>query len=146
MSRHWVEVRLTVPDATAFTALAALRRLGIDISRVERGSVYGIDSSGSDAALLESVRSDVSRFNINLHDARTRDGVPGEGEMFVREVGPSTSLRYARDDSGGYARDDTFVVWRLFDEEGRRVSREVLERARDALLCNAACEEAELPE
>ena len=116
MSR-WIEIRLKVPDNTAYTALVALRRLGVVVARVERA------------------RRDESLFNSNLHEAQLLETEkPGAGEVWIRSL-----------DDARYARDDRVEAWRLFDGDGAPVPVKALRRACDALLCNPAIEEATLP-
>lgn len=124
MSDRYVAIGLKVPDNTAFTALLALQRLGVPVERVERSRIVRVP--GESANVLELVESDESVFNPNLHRTGMRDSSPLEGELWVQASG-------------------AVVAWRLFDEKGAPVSREILERARDALLCNPAFETAELP-
>jgi phosphoribosylformylglycinamidine (FGAM) synthase PurS component len=131
MREHWVEIRLKVPDNTAYTAFTALRRLGVEVTRVERAKVVRYDVAGEEAA-LGAARSDETLFNPNLHELRARANVPMEGEVFLR------SFDYAQDDKA-------CIVWRLTGDDGAPASRAVLERACEALLCNSAIEEAALP-
>jgi phosphoribosylformylglycinamidine (FGAM) synthase PurS component len=136
MSDRYVAIALKVPDNTAFTALVALQRLGVPVERVERARVVLV-SGESESSIIRQVSHDESLFNPNLHRVEIRDSkAPLEGELWVRASGELRSPRLAR--------GDNLVAWRLFGERGP-VSREVLERARDALLCNPAFETAELP-
>jgi hypothetical protein len=128
MSGRYVAVSLKVPDNTAFTALVALQRLGVPVERVERALLVRA-AGANDAAILDVVAGDESVFNPNLHRLEIREsGEPLGGELWVREDGESR-----------------VVAWRLFGERERPVEREILERARDVLLCNPAFESAELP-
>jgi phosphoribosylformylglycinamidine (FGAM) synthase PurS component len=133
MNDRYVAISLKVPDNTAFTALLALQRLGVPVERVERARIVPVTGE-NDAATLKRVTADESLFNPNLHRVEVRESsTPLDGEMWVWS-------------GASLARDDKHVVaWRLFGERETPVSREVLERARDALLCNPAFETAELP-
>lgn len=127
MTRRWVEIRLKVPDNTAYTALVALRRLGVAVARVERARL--VAAGGEAAAALDRVRRDEAIFNPNLHDASIIEREePASGELWVWPREASHELQR----------------WRLVDEFGAPASRALLEHARDALLCNPAIEEAEL--
>jgi phosphoribosylformylglycinamidine (FGAM) synthase PurS component len=125
VTQRRVAVRLKVPDTTAYTALVALRRLGVPVVRVERATLIAVPAGDDDAA-LERVRRDESLFNPNLHEIEVvRLGAPDAGEIWVRADGASS-----------------MQAWRLTDERGLPVAPQVLERARDALLCNPAIETA----
>lgn len=125
--RQWVEIRLKVVDNAAYTSLLALRRLGLSLSRVQRARFVG---SGEPDA-LERVRRDQALFSVNLHKLRTLDAdAPAPGEIWIA---PRDEFSHGVN------------VWRLFDDRGNPASREMLERARDVLLCNPAIEEATLP-
>lgn len=125
IERH-VAIQLKVPDNAAFTALVALQRLGVPVERVERARIVRVSAENVET-VMKDVISDENLYNPNLHRVEIRDShEPRDGEVWVRT-------------------DHSIVAWRLFDECGRPVMREVLERARDALLCNPAFEAAELP-
>ncbi len=125
MTERRLAVRLKVPDNTAYTALVALRRLGVPVARVERATLIVV-AAADDSAALEGVRRDEALFNANLHEVElVRCSAPEAGEIWVR----------ARDAS-------SMQAWRLFDEDGAPVPRATLEWARDALLCNPAIETA----
>jgi phosphoribosylformylglycinamidine (FGAM) synthase PurS component len=127
VSERYAAIRLRVPDNTAYSALVALCRLGVEVARVERAIVVRA-GEGDDAAVLDRVRRDESLFNPNLHEVEIRRSLqPQSGELLILED------------------DNSRVSWRLFDRDGKAVSTPMLERARDVLLCNPAIEEAELP-
>ncbi len=162
MTRRFVAIRLKVPDNTAYTALVALQRLGVDVGQVERATIVPV-GDGDDAAVLERVRRDESLFNPNLHEVEIRNTLePEPGEMVVREVPGSDDMSFPRRRShirASRARDDkvegrarvrpakraTQTSWKLFDRDGHPVSKATLGLARDVLLCNPAIEEAEMP-
>lgn len=136
MTRRYVAICLKVPDNTAYTALVALRRLGIELGRIERATIVPA-GEGGDATALERVRRNERLFNPNLHRVEIRQGVPDRGELLVAET---TDVA-----SGGRDDGEVKTSWRLYDRDGRPVPNATLERARDALLCNPAIEAAELP-
>jgi hypothetical protein len=128
MMERFVAVCLKVPDNTAYTALVALRKLGIHLSRVERASIMKV-SGDSDAEIIARVHRAESVFNPNLHEAEVlASSIPRLGELWVR------------DDRS----DNETTRWRLIGEDGKPAPKSVLERARDALLCNPAFQTAEL--
>ena len=43
-----VAIKLKIPDNEAYTALSALRRLGIDITRVERAEIWSFEDRGDE--------------------------------------------------------------------------------------------------
>ena len=49
MSRRAVAINLKIPDNAAYTALVTLRRLGVDVDRVERSEMVGSPSRPSRA-------------------------------------------------------------------------------------------------
>ncbi len=125
MTQRRIAVRLKVPDNTAYTALVALRRLGVPVARVERATLVVV-TAADDSAALEGVRRDEALFNPNLHEVGlVPHSAPEAGEIWVR-AGDETAMQ----------------AWRLFDEYGAPAPAETLERARDALLCNPAIETA----
>jgi phosphoribosylformylglycinamidine (FGAM) synthase PurS component len=145
VSERYVAIRLKVPDNTAYTALIALRRLGVDVGRIERATIVPAGDV-DDAVALERIQRDELLFNPNLHEVEIRSNLPQRGELLIRED-PSTSLAFraqARATAPIGARCSVMVSWKLLDERGQPVSKPTLERARDALLCNPAIEAAEL--
>lgn len=147
-----VAIRLKVPDNTAYTALVALRRLGVEVVRVERAELWFLDDAGDPATLGDRVRANEAIFNSHVHELEIRDERrPRSGEVWIREIASC-----AQDDRGstdaqgsnGRIADVTgakrAVSWRLFDRLDRPVAKAILACACDALLCNAAIEEATL--
>ncbi|HEY9085320.1 MAG TPA: hypothetical protein VIN40_05195 [Candidatus Tyrphobacter sp.] len=124
-----IAIRLKVPDNTAYTALVALRRLGVPVAHVERARLVQVEGESA-AAMLAAVERDEELFNPNLHEIRLLDADrPVAGEMWV----------WPRD-----ARSD-IVAWRLAGESGEPLDAPSLQRACDVLLCNNAVEEATFP-
>jgi hypothetical protein len=129
-----VAIALKIPDNTAYTALVTLRRLCVDVDRIERSEIH-IYESGDVEALTARVKADETIFNPNKHRLTVLDEcAPRDGEVWIapldrpernREAGASTS-----------------VSWRLFDAKGAPVARRVLDAAIERLLCNPAIDRA----
>lgn len=130
MTSRAVAIRLKIPDNAAYTALVALRKLGVHVDRVERAEIRFFE--GDDAgALVARIESDETIFNPNKHQVALLDaGTPRSGEVWIESLGPAS--RTAPDAIG----------WRLFDARDEPVSRRELDAAIDRLLCNPAIERA----
>ena len=125
MQKRVVEISLKIPDNTAYTALVALRRLGVDVARVERGELRAFDDG--DGVLLERVESDETIFNPNIHRVTLREsGAPESGEVWIESLDGTVPT----------------VAWRLFDAGDRAVSGHALRTAVDRLLCNPSIDRA----
>ncbi len=135
-----VAIRLKVPDNTAFTALVALQRLGVEVARVRRAEVWLLDDAGEASTLVQRVCADETIFNPQLHEVELRhESSPRAGELWVREAPPAdNSTRIA-----GVKEASRVISWTLSDSRDIPAPRAVLEQACDALLCNPAIEEAE---
>src|SRR5665213_1031576 len=109
-------IGLKIPDNEVLTAAATLRRLGVDVGRVERSQIGRIDTN--DAAI----------FNPNKHALTLLEAdEPRAGEIWIEERdGPA----------------DRFVGWRLYRADGEPADRAMLELAAQRLLCNPAIERA----
>ncbi len=110
-----ITISLKIPDNEAFSALQALRRLGLPVARIERSDVYD-----------DGLRTE-ARFNPNKHVSAPAESCPRAGELWVEEL----------DGEAGHR-----VAWRLFDDDGKPVARAVAAWAAEALLCNPAIERA----
>jgi len=117
-----VAINLKIPDNAAYTALVTLRRLGLDLARVERAQIVRNTTAAG-------VEADESLYNPNKHHVTTleSDG-PRAGEVWIVQE-----------------REDRPVAWRLFRAPGVPVSPEVLQAAAERLLCNPAIERAIFP-
>ena len=122
-----VAISLKIPDNEAYTALVALRRLGVAADRVERAQIYFFDDVSDAAALERRVVSDETIFNPNKHRAAVLSQArPRSGEVWIEPL-----------DARGVT-----VAWRLFQDDGAPVSRGVLDMATERLLCNPAIDRA----
>ncbi len=121
-----VAIYLKIPDNTAYTALVALRRLGVAVERVERSELYFFDDERDVAALAERVAADETIFNPNKHRLTVLErAAPGRGEVWIE---PLVALK-----TGPAA-----IAWRLLDGSGAPVAGGVLAAAVERLLCNPA--------
>jgi hypothetical protein len=128
--RRAVAIGLKIPDNTAYTALVALRRLGVAVGRVERNEIYFFEDENDRSALADRIAADEVIFNPNKHRLTIleRDR-PGRGEVWIEPLLASKSGPAA-------------TGWRLLDDEGGPVEREVLGAAIERLLCNPAIDRA----
>jgi hypothetical protein len=130
MTMRAVAISLKIPDNAAFTALVALRKLGVHVERVERAEIRFFEDADV-GSLTARIESDETIFNPNKHKVAVLDaGTPRSGEVWIESLGPQP--RSAPDAIG----------WRLFDARGEAVSRRELDAAIDRLLCNPAIERA----
>ncbi|HYL27749.1 MAG TPA: hypothetical protein VEW74_07925 [Candidatus Nitrosotalea sp.] len=131
MTRRAVSIALKIPDNTAYTALVALRRLGIEVERIERSEIYVFDDDGDADALTARILADETLFNPNKHRLSLLESPrPGWGEVWIEPLGVN----------GGEGLIAT--AWRLFGPRGTPVKRPVLETAIERLLCNPAIDRA----
>src|SRR5690348_12002896 len=113
MSLRTVAIKLKIPDNEAYTALTALRRLGIDVARLERAEIWQLEDGGSDADFEQRVERNETLFNQNKHELQVLDsGRPREGEAWIEQLeAKDVSLRIA-----GVTRARRYVGWRLFTQ------------------------------
>jgi hypothetical protein len=143
-----VEVVLTIPDNEALTALATLRRLGVDLGSLERSDLWLFDVEPSRVGeLVETVRETETIFNPNKHALHVRDvAEPREGEAWLDEPAVAAlvgaPVRVAGRRLPGVERAERFVAWRLRDRHGRPAAPEVVDRSLETLLCNPAFQRA----
>jgi len=128
MSRA-VAINLKIPDNAAYTALVTLRRLGVDVARVERSEIVPFADARDARELIAAVESDESLYNPNKHRVTVLDAdAPRPGEVWIFQ-----------DD------DERPIGWRLFGASGKPASADVLAQAAERLLCNPAIERALFP-
>lgn len=129
MSGCAVAIRLKIPDNEAYTALTALRRLGVPVERLERAIILLFADGPSDAAA--QVARDETLFNTNKHVLeQLESATPRPGETWIQDLGPDDEPHSSR----------RYVGWRLFDADGIPVRPEVVQFAAERLLCNPAIE------
>lgn len=114
-----VGIRLKIPDNTAYTALVALQRLGIEVVRLERTEIR--------------MKDDVRDFNPNKHVLvdLAQDG-PRPGETWISPIASIGDIAHR------------IVAWRLLLQDRQPVAPEIVRDAVDKLLCNPAIERAQI--
>ena len=123
-----VSISLKIPDNTAYTALVALRKLGVDVDRVERSEIYFFADESDPATLLRRIEADETIFNPNKHRVRLLDETtPRAGEVWIEDLG---------------APNPTIVAWRLLAANGEPATGAMVDAAIERLLCNPAIERA----
>jgi hypothetical protein len=143
-----VEITPTIPDNEAVTALLTLRKLGVDLGNLERGDVwrFEVEPPGAESLVAGLLKIETV-FNPNKHALAVRDSaLPRRGETWIDEPGAAEfgapPFRIAGRLLAGVTRIERFTAWRLFDRHGVGASVEVVERALETLLCNAAFQKA----
>ncbi len=127
--RRAVAINLKIPDNAAYTALVTLRRLGIDVARLERSEIVRFADAPDPAALIAAVERDESLFNPNKHQVSVLDAdAPRPGEVWI-----------VQDDA------DRPVGWRLYAAPDLPADNRLLAQAAERLLCNPAIERAIYP-
>jgi hypothetical protein len=144
-----LDVVLIIPDNEALTALATLRRHGLDVANVERADVwrFGLASGADSRTVVEAVRGIETIFNPNKHRLRVRETAPASGEVWIDEPGAPGAFsgppfRLAGRLVPEVTSVERFVAWRLTDAEHRPVAASVVDRAAETLLCNPAFQRA----
>jgi hypothetical protein len=132
-----VAIGLKIPDNTAFTAAVALRRLGVEVERVERSEIWFFDDRGDVPALIERITADETIFNPNKHRLTALDeAAPRPGEAWIEPLDRVT-LSLSKGDAEKVA-----TAWRLLGRNDAPLDRETLRAAAERLLCNPAIERA----
>lgn len=140
-----VAIGLRIPDNEAYTALVALRRLGVEVARLERNEIWHIEDSGDVATLATRVESNETVFNPNKHRLAVLERpMPRSGEAWIDEIDKHDEVREHLGGKGieGVRRARRYVGWRLFDAAGNPAPRDVVGSAVERLLCNPAIERA----
>ncbi|HEY8297656.1 MAG TPA: hypothetical protein VIG32_06495 [Candidatus Baltobacteraceae bacterium] len=126
-----VAIRLKIPDNEAYTALTALRRLGVDVARVERAVIYAQAAAGN-GDFVDRIARNETLFNSNKHVLEVRENaIPLTGETWIEELAANDPSRPRR-----------YVAWRLFSAGNEPVDAAILTDAATKLLCNPAIERA----
>lgn len=135
---HTVAIKLKIPDNTAFSALSALRRLGVNVERVERADVWQFAGPGSSDDVATSVKRNESLFNPNKHVLEVRESPsPRAGETWISNIPIPGDVAPS---SKGAARH--YVAWRLFGADDQPADEATVASAIEKLLCNPAIERA----
>lgn len=129
---HAVSIGLKIPDNTAYTALVALRKLGVDVERVERSDIYFFAEESDPASLLRRIEADETIFNPNKHRVRLLDeATPRPGEVWIETLTDAAKVT-----------QPPVVAWRLLATNGEPAAGAMLDTAIERLLCNPAIERA----
>jgi phosphoribosylformylglycinamidine (FGAM) synthase PurS component len=146
MSRQrTVAISLKIPDNEAYTALVALRRLGVDVERLERSEVWRLNDDGDTESFAQRVKANETLFNPNKHRLAVLEAEsPRPGEAWIEELGTGDDVRERLGGKGisGISGGRRFVGWLLRDAGGAPASRATLQAAVERLLCNPAIEKA----
>ncbi len=139
MSVRTIAIKLKIPDNEAYTALTALRRLGVDVARLERAEIWQLEDAGSEADFAQRVERNETLFNQNKHELQVLTGErPREGEAWIEQLdAQDVALRIA-----GVKRGRRYVGWRLFAHGHTPADAQTVRAAVDQLLCNPAIERA----
>jgi len=145
MNERVVAIGLKIPDNEAYTALTALRRLGLCVEAVERSEIWRFEDAGDPATFAGRLRANATIFNPNKHRlAVLAAAQPRAGEAWVGDSDERDEVRAHLGGKGiaGVTRARRYVGWRLIGAGGGPVSRETLVAAVERILCNPAIEKA----
>ena len=139
MTTRTVAIRLKIPDNEAYTALTALRRLGVDAGRLERAQIWQMQDSGDAADFALRVERNESLFNPNKHELQVLEGAgPRQGEVWIAQLDTQDQpLRIE-----GVASGRSYTAWRLFSHGHEPAPEPQVRAAVERLLCNPAIERA----
>ena len=116
MSHRAIAINLKIPDNAAYTALVTLRRLGVDVDRVERSEIVRFPLATEPREMIAEVEGDELLYNPNKHRITVLDDdAPRPGEVWI-----------VLDDA------DRPVGWRLFSASGAPASAASSRRPRSA--------------
>ena len=146
MSTRTVAIKLKIPDNEAYTAMTALRRLGVNCSKVERADVWTFEDAGGDRDFTERVERNESLFNPNKHELVVLpEGKPRAGEAWIEALRDSPNeddLERIGRGIVGVSAGRHYVGWRLFADSHTPADAQTLGAAVEKLLCNPAIERA----
>ncbi len=149
MTRRAVSISLKIPDNTAYTALVALRRLGVNVDRIERSEISFFDDDCDVETLTNRIMADETMFNPNKHRLTVLEySAPRAGEVWIEPLDESSFDKLVMIHDGPRMTRDRLrmtrraIAWRLFDAHGAPVRRAVLDSAIECLLCNPAVDRA----
>jgi phosphoribosylformylglycinamidine (FGAM) synthase PurS component len=147
MSSRTIAIRLKIPDNEAYTALTALRRLGVDLARLERAEVWTFEDAGTGGDFIERVERNETLFNPNKHELYLLDeGTPRDGEAWIETLRETDDVADDLTRTGrpiaGVSRGRRFVGWRLFSDAHTPADASTVRAAVEKLLCNPAIERA----
>ena len=133
-----VAIRLKIPDNEAYTAMVALRRLGLVLDNVEREDILLVDDRGDAATLANRIKEDETLFNPNKHELDVLDiGRPRPGEAWIAPLDARATVHRI----AGVEAAQRYTGWRLF-WKGAPAGPDLVNAAVERLLCNPAIESA----
>jgi phosphoribosylformylglycinamidine (FGAM) synthase PurS component len=137
-------VGLTIPDNESFTALAALRRLGLPVGGLRRADIWTFDVDPVAAATIEATIATVETiFNPNKHELRERPGShPAAGEVWIAPLQERVHSNVGGRTIPGVRGVRRCVGWQLLDANGTVADSALIERAVETFLCNPAFQRA----
>jgi phosphoribosylformylglycinamidine (FGAM) synthase PurS component len=132
MTRRTVAIALKIPDNEAYTALTALRRLGVDVQQLDRAEIWHLDDEGDEADFIARVERCEQLFNPNKHRLALIEGAhPREGEAWIEALEAlDVPARIA-----GVTAARRSIGWRV-------APASCIRKAVETLLCNPAIERA----
>jgi phosphoribosylformylglycinamidine (FGAM) synthase PurS component len=135
-------VTLTIPDNEAFTALEALRRMGITVDEVRRADIWAFEVDEEAANDLVGTLATVETiYNPNKHRIEERAGArPAAGEVWVGTRDEAETVTVAGRTLAGVHAIHRRTAWRLL-RAGHDVEPAALERAVTTFLSNPAFQE-----
>ncbi|MFN2449933.1 MAG: hypothetical protein ABR508_09160 [Candidatus Baltobacteraceae bacterium] len=138
MTQRTIAVKLKIPDNEAYTALVALQRLGVAVSKVERAEIWQFDDEGL-TPVEARFASNEMLYNSNKHEMQVLDGGrPRTGEVWIEELDAAgVPLRMT-----GASHARRYVAWRLYGPDKMSAASGVVREAAEKLLCNPAIERA----
>ncbi len=145
MTPRTVAISLKIPDNAAYTALTALRRIGLELGHVDRREIWQLEDAGAPETLVERITANAAIFNPNKHRvAVLAHQHPETGETWISSTARHDEVRERLGGTGieGVLRARHSVAWRLRDRHRDPVGRATLAAAVEGLLCNPAVEEA----
>ena len=145
MTQRVAAIELKIPDNAAFTALIALRRLGLKLDGVSRCEIWRLEDGGDPHTFEQRVRANATIFNPNKHRLTVLgDAQPRTGETWIERRQEGNEVREHLGGKGidGVTAARRYVGWRLIAAGGAPARRETLRAAVEGLLCNPAIEKA----
>jgi phosphoribosylformylglycinamidine (FGAM) synthase PurS component len=139
MTLRTVAIKLKIPDNEAYTAFTALRRLGVNVARLERAEIWSFEDSGTEGDFVERVERNETLFNPNKHELYVlEESRPRAGETWIEPLDAApVPVRIAGVENGR-----RYVGWRLFTDGHVPSDAATVRAAVETLLCNPAIERA----
>jgi len=139
---HTIAIKLKIPDNTAYSALTALRRLGVDVAHVQRADIWQFEDAASSKDVAARVQRDESLFNPNKHTLEVlASSKPRPGETWICQGEVSCHPEESKDPEVSKG-PRHYISYRLFNEDHTPASQATVEEAIEKLLCNPAIERA----